>query len=87
MLVNYGYLVAAAYGGFMVWASGVSSMIALAIATPGSSMNAIEQETGTVTLLTESILPWWNVVPSILLLIALSFYYYKVAPSGGMLSE
>ena len=87
MPVNYGYLVAAAYGGFMVWASGVSSTIALAIATPGSSMNAIEQETGTVTPLTQSILPWWNVGPVVLLLIALSFYYYKVAPSGGMLSE
>jgi short-chain fatty acids transporter len=87
MPVNYGYLVAAAYGGFMVWASGVSSTIALAIATPGSSMNVIEQETGVVTPLTESILPWWNVLPVILLLIALSLYYYKVAPRGGMLSE
>src|SRR5918912_1525930 len=87
MPVNYGYLVAAAYGGFMVWASGVSSTIALAIATPGISMNTIEQETGEVTPLTESILPWWNVVPVILLLAALSLYYYKVAPSGGMLSE
>jgi len=87
MPVNYGYLVAAAYGGFMVWASGVSSTIALAIATPGSSMNVIEQETGVVTPLTESILPLWNVLPVILLLIALSLYYYKVAPRGGMLSE
>lgn len=87
MPVNYGYLVAAAYGGFMVWASGVSSTIALAIATPGSSMNTIEQETGEVTSLTESLLPWWNVVPVILLLAALSFYYYKVAPRGGLLSE
>jgi short-chain fatty acids transporter len=87
MPVNYGYLAAAAYGGFMVWASGVSSTIALAIATPGSSMNVVEQETGAVTPLPESILPWWNVVPVILLLIALSFYYYKVAPRGDMLSE
>lgn len=87
MPVNYGYLVAAAYGGFMVWASGVSSTIALAIATPGSSMNVIEQETGVVTPLTESILPLWNVLPVILLLIALSLYYFKVAPRGGMLSE
>ena len=87
MPVNYGYLVAAAYGGFMVWASGVSSTIALAIATPGISMNTIEQETGEVTPLTESILTWWNVAPIILLLIALSFYYYKIAPRGDMLSE
>jgi short-chain fatty acids transporter len=85
--VNYGYLVAAAYGGFMVWASGVSSTIALASATPGNTMNVIETETGAVTPLTETILPWWNVLPVVILLIALALYYYKVAPSGGMLSE
>jgi short-chain fatty acids transporter len=87
MPVNYGYLVAAAYGGFMVWASGVSSTIALASATPGNTMNVIETETGVVTPLTETILPWWNVLPVVILLIALALYYYKVAPSGGMLSE
>jgi short-chain fatty acids transporter len=87
MPVNYGYLVAAAYGGFMVWASGISSTIALASATPGNTMNVIESETGIVTPLTETILPWWNVLPVVILLIALAHYYYKVAPSGGMLSE
>src|SRR5919199_6599043 len=87
MPVNYGYLVAAAYGGFMVWASGVFSTIAPAISTPGSSMNVTEKETGFVTPLTQSILPWWNVVPVILILIALSLYYYKVAPRSGLLSE
>jgi short-chain fatty acids transporter len=87
MPVNYGYLVAAAYGGFMVWASGVSSTIALASATPGNTMNVIETETGAVTPLTQTILPWWNVVPVIILLVALALYYYKVAPSGGLLSE
>jgi short-chain fatty acids transporter len=87
MPVNYGYLVAAAYGGFMVWASGVSSTIALASATPGNTMNVIETETGAVTPLTQTILPWWNVVPVIILLVALVLYYYKVAPSGGLLSE
>src|SRR5919199_773874 len=87
MPVNYGYLVAVAYGGFMVWASGVSSTIALAIATPGSSMNVTEKETGSVTPLTESILPWWNIMPVVLILIALSLYYYKVAPRSGLLSE
>ena len=87
MPVNYGYLVAAAYGGFMVWASGVSSTIALASATPGNTMNVIETETGAVTPLTETILPWWNLLPVVILLIALALYYYKVAPSGGMLSE
>ena len=50
-------------------------------------MNVIETETGEVAPLTETILPWWNVLPVVILLVALAFYYYKVAPSGGMLSE
>jgi short-chain fatty acids transporter len=87
MPVNYGYLVAAAYGGFMVWASGLSSTIALVSATPGSSMNVIESETGVVTSLSDMLLTWWNIVPVVLLLVALSLYYYYIAPKGGILSE
>ena len=41
----------------MVWASGVSSTIALASATSGNTMNVIQTETGEVTPLTETILP------------------------------
>ena len=45
---DFGLLVAAAYMGFMVWASGLSSSIALASATPGSALNIIEKETGRI---------------------------------------
>jgi short-chain fatty acids transporter len=41
--VSKGYLAAAGYTGFAVWASGLSSSIALVSATPGSPMNIIEQ--------------------------------------------
>ena len=36
---SFSVLVAAAYSGFVVWASGLSSSIALISATPGSAMN------------------------------------------------
>lgn len=85
--VNYGYLVAAAYGGFMVWASGISSTIALVSATPGNAMNVIEDGTGEVTPMTETLLTWWNIGPVIVLLIALALYYYHVAPKGGFLTD
>lgn len=87
MPVNYGYIVAAAYGGFMVWASGISSTIALVSATPGNEMNVIESGTGEVTPMTETLLTWWNILPVIVLLVALSLYYYYVAPKGGFLTE
>ncbi|MBI2816847.1 MAG: short-chain fatty acid transporter [Acidobacteria bacterium] len=41
--VSKGYLAAAGYTGFAVWASGLSSSIALVSATPGSPLNIIEQ--------------------------------------------
>ena len=44
--VDFGFLVAAAYMGFMVWASGLSSSIALVTATPGSALNIVEKVTG-----------------------------------------
>ncbi len=44
--VDFGMLVAAAYMGNIVWASGLSSSIALASATPGSALNIIEKVTG-----------------------------------------
>ena len=46
--VDFSFLVAAAYMGFMVWASGLSSSIALATATRGSALNIVEKVTGQV---------------------------------------
>ena len=53
--VDFGFLVAIAYMGNMVWASGLSSSIALATATPGSALNIVEKVTGKVAGLNETI--------------------------------
>ncbi|MBV8398230.1 MAG: short-chain fatty acid transporter, partial [Acetobacteraceae bacterium] len=44
--VDFAWLVAAAYTGFMIWASGPSSSIALAQASHGNSLNVVEKLTG-----------------------------------------
>jgi short-chain fatty acids transporter len=44
--VHFGYLVAAGYAGYIVWASGLSSSIALANTDPASPLNVIHQVTG-----------------------------------------
>ncbi len=75
--VDFSFLVAAAYMGFMVWASGLSSSIALATATPGSALNIVEKVTGQVAGFDQTIFTAYNLVPVVLLLIliplALSF--------------
>ena len=68
--VDFSFLVAAAYMGFMVWASGLSSSIALATATRGSALNIVEKVTGRVAGFDETIFTAYNLVPVVLLLIA-----------------
>ena len=67
--VDFSFLVAAAYMGFMVWASGLSSSIALATATPGSALNIVEKVTGQVAGFDQTIFTAYNLVPVVLLLI------------------
>jgi short-chain fatty acids transporter len=44
--IDFGWLVAGAYSGWMVFSSGFSSSIALSQATPGSSLNIVQKITG-----------------------------------------
>jgi short-chain fatty acids transporter len=67
--VDFSFLVAAAYMGFMVWASGLSSSIALATATPGSALNIVEKVTGQVAGFGQTVFTAYNLVPVLLLVI------------------
>jgi short-chain fatty acids transporter len=79
--VDFGLLVAAAYMGNMVWASGLSSSIALASATPGSALNIIERETGRIAPLTETIFTTYNLVPTILVFCIIPLMLMAIGPS------
>jgi len=78
--VDFGWLVAAAYSGFMIWASGLSSSIALAQATPGSSLNIVHKLTGSIVPLSQSIFTAFNLVPVVVLLIAIPIIYTLMQP-------
>ena len=78
--VDFGFLVAAAYMGFMVWASGLSSSIALASATPGSALNIIEKVTGKIAGFGETIFTWYNLTPVVLLVIVIPVALYFMGP-------
>ncbi|MEO6871506.1 MAG: TIGR00366 family protein [Chthoniobacterales bacterium] len=77
---DFGLLVAAAYMGFMVWASGLSSSIALASATPGSALNIIEKETGKIAGLHQTIFAAYNLIPTILVFILIPLVLVLIAP-------
>ena len=80
--VDFSFLVAAAYMGFMVWASGLSSSIALASATPGSALNIIEQVTGRTAGLNETIFTAFNLVPVVVLMLVIPLALRFMGPQG-----
>lgn len=82
MRIDFGWLVAAAYSGFLIWASGLSSSIALAQATPGSKLNIVQSLTGVVLPLSQTIFTAFNLVPVVVLLVVLPLLYIVFEPRG-----
>jgi short-chain fatty acids transporter len=65
--LDFGWLVAAAYSGMIIWASGLSSSIALAQATPGSALNVVQKVTGNLLHLNATVFAPFNLVPVLVL--------------------
>lgn len=85
--VNFGFLVAAAYAGFMVWESGLSSSIALISATAGSPMNFAEKIGGRVLPLSETLLSPLNIVPVLVTLCVLPLVFLGMQPKGQQVQQ
>ncbi len=81
MRIDFGWLVAGAYSGWIIWASGFSSSIALAQATPASALNLVQKVTGQVIPLGDMIFAPFNWVPVIVLLILLPLLYCAIQPT------
>lgn len=82
MKLDFGWLVAGAYTGFVVWASGLSSSIALAQATPGSALNIVEKLTGHTLSLGETVFRWFNLVPVLIMLIVMPLVFRALEPAA-----
>lgn len=80
MRIDFGWIVAAAYSGWMVWATGFSSSIALTQATKGSDLNIIEKVTGHVTPFGDMVFRAWNVVPTLLVVIVVPILFIAIKP-------
>ncbi|WP_186091469.1 short-chain fatty acid transporter [Burkholderia gladioli] len=71
MRVDFAWIVAVGFSGWVVWASGISSSIALAQSTPGSSMNVVQKLTGAVLPFGETVFTRFNLVPTLVMLAAM----------------
>lgn len=78
--VDFGWLVAAAYSGWVVWATGFSSSIALTQAAAGNKLNIIEKVTGKVTPFGEMVFQPYNIVATLLILVTVPIAFVAVRP-------
>ncbi|SDY61701.1 short-chain fatty acids transporter [Modestobacter sp. DSM 44400] len=79
--IHFGYLVAAGYAGFIVWASGFSSSIALANTDPNSSLNVINTLTGRSLTLIDAIGQPASWVPVLVMLAVVPLLLRAMLPS------
>jgi short-chain fatty acids transporter len=78
--LDFAWLLAGAYSGFVMFPPGLSSSIALAQATPGSALNIVQKLTGQLIPLSQSLLVPFNIVPVIVLFIVLPLLFSRMQP-------
>lgn len=78
--VNFGFLVAAAYMGFITWASGLSSSIALVNTSKDPVVNIIYAQTHQLVGLSDTVYQPYNLVPVLLILIVIPFILKWISP-------
>jgi short-chain fatty acids transporter len=79
--VDFGWLVAAAYSGFVVWASGLSSSIALTQASHGNALNIVEKITGQLLPLSDTVFAAFNWVPTLLVVLIMPVVFIAIRPA------
>ncbi len=79
--LDFAWLLAGAYSGFLMFPPGLSSSIALAQATPGSPLNIVQKLTGQIIPLSHSLLPAFNLVPAALLFLILPLLFSRMQPA------
>jgi len=80
MRVDFAWIVAAGFSGWVVWAGGLSSSIVLAQTTPGNPMNVVQKLTGHVLSLRDMVFVPYNMVPTVALLVIMPFVLAALRP-------
>jgi short-chain fatty acids transporter len=79
--MDFGWLVAAAYSGFVISTEGLSGSIALSQATHGSALNIVEKVTGKGLPLSQTVFTRFNLIPLAVLVIVLPILFRYLGPS------
>jgi len=79
--VDFGWLVAAAYSGFVVWASGLPSSIALTQATHSDALNIVEKLTGALLPLGSTVFATFNWLPTLVIVLVLPIVFIAIRPA------
>src|SRR5579864_1739506 len=79
--LDFRWLVAAAYTGFVVSTEGLSGSIALSQATHASVLNVVEKVTGRGVPLSETVFSRFNLIPCLVLLIILPIIFRYLQPA------
>jgi len=84
--IDFGWLVAAAYTGFVISTEGLSGSIVLSQATPGSALNLVEKVAGYSLPLRTTVFTAFNLVPVVALFVLLPiiFRYTEPAPADSI---
>jgi short-chain fatty acids transporter len=78
--LDYAWLVASAYSGWVIWGSGLSGSIPLSQATRGSALNIVEKITGQTMPFSETIFSTLNLVPTLIIVIVMPFVFMAIRP-------
>jgi short-chain fatty acids transporter len=80
--VDFAWLVAAAYSGFVIYASGPSGSIPLSQASHGNALNIVEKVTGQIVPFGQSIFAPFNLVPMLAIVVIMPFVLLLMRPRG-----
>jgi short-chain fatty acids transporter len=80
--MDFGWLIAAAYTGFVISTEGLSGSIALSQATHGSALNIVEKLTGKLTPLSQTVFTKFNLIPIAVLFVLLPLVFHHIGPSA-----
>ena len=80
--IDFGWLVASAYSGFVISTEGLSGSIALSQATHGSALNIVEKVTGHGLPLSQTVFTRFNLIPIATLLVILPILFRYIGPTA-----
>jgi short-chain fatty acids transporter len=81
--VDFAWLVAAAYSSWVLWAfTGMSSSIALSIASPGNPLNIVEQHTHLTVPLAHTVFSSWNLLTGLAAMILIPAIFILMRPAA-----